>query len=311
MNIEDLDFQDIDLGYEISRSKKSTRKKKYTKNKISIDSIEVCNTKKDTKSSNRSISLDSIKICKNPIKSKVHSNISLDSIQTLVTHKRYTKSDVGTLSIAEPKIQNKSVIGMVAKKNHRTNKNSTTKPDRVSLTRHPYKRKEALLTKSERILYKFLTKHLPNTVDIMVKVRLADIIEVDNSVTTDSKYFYNIACKQIGFLICDKTDLSIICAVEIRDNIKNNIDRHERDKFVKEVLYDCGIRLVRLKCKPIDIEKKDIREIENLVYEYQAPKCPVCKVPMGVNESKRKRNYGHRFYGCINFPSCRENIDID
>jgi hypothetical protein len=148
-------------------------------------------------------------------------------------------------------------------------------------------------------------------VTVLAKVRIADIIKVDEQITRDSKYFYQIAYKHIDFIICNKADLDIICAVELDDFTHDTDERHERDRFVEEVLYECKIKLFRIKFKIMCIEERDIREIVNEVYRHQAPNCPVCKTKMDVYESKRKRNAGHRFYGCINYPNCRETIDID
>jgi HJR/Mrr/RecB family endonuclease len=42
--------------------------------------------------------------------------------------------------------------------------------------------------------------------------------------------------------------------------------------------------------------------------DYRTPTCPQCDVKMKVKESKKGRNAGNPFWGCVNFPRCRQTL---
>jgi hypothetical protein len=60
------------------------------------------------------------------------------------------------------------------------------------------------------------------------------------------KAFNKIAAKHFDFLLCDKEDLSVACAIEIDDASHNSKRRQERDEFLKGVCANKGTFLVLL-----------------------------------------------------------------
>ena len=152
---------------------------------------------------------------------------------------------------------------------------------------------------------------------IMPKVRLADVIQVNPYGPKNNKALYKIAYKHLDFLIMTPAPkLELLCAVELDDYTHNTKDRVLRDNFVDSVLQDCDIKLFRVKVRIGDIKPEHLRGIEACIIEHFAPKCPDCGRPMTMKSSSRKRNYGHRFYGCIGWwetgeKHCGKTIDID
>lgn len=214
------------------------------------------------------------------------------------------------LEFTKPVTNNKFISAVALKTYEKIQEDKKEVLEKVNMD-YPYKRKEKFMTNAELYLYNFLVENLPSYVVVLPKVRLADVVDVDRRITMDDKYLYKIAYKHIDYLICDAKSLEIICAIELDDYTHEPQERVEADIFKEEVLKICGIKLHRIGFRILSIEKSDIREIENDIYRYYTPKCPLCGSDMVFRESRYEKNYGHRFYGCSKFPKCSKTIDID
>lgn len=112
-------------------------------------------------------------------------------------------------------------------------------------TYYPY-HKKYLLTKNEYYFYKKLKEITePLNLQILAKIRLADLIEVNKGL--DSRkwgmYFGKIKAKHIDFAIAE--DMKIIALIELDDYTHKREDRQERDIFVNDVLAQTGYTLIR------------------------------------------------------------------
>lgn len=180
-------------------------------------------------------------------------------------------------------------------------------------TNFPYIR-GVLLTNAEKQLFYFMSNQLDRKEQVLIfpKVRLADVIEVDEKITLNKKPFYKIASKHIDYLMVDKQTLEIICAVELDDFTHDNDASRERDCFVMEALYNVGIETIRIKTPIKTICKADIEMLDEKLNEYFAPDCPYCGIKMRPRKSTNRNNKGHRFYSCPNYLNgCRYTINID
>ena len=105
-----------------------------------------------------------------------------------------------------------------------------------------------LLTKNEWDFYKKMKvvadKH---DLHIIAKVRLADLVEVDDYLTGNAfnKYFWKIQAKHVDFVLCNPSNLAVLAIVELDDNSHNaSADRAERDDFVDKVLTKCNYKII-------------------------------------------------------------------
>jgi len=109
----------------------------------------------------------------------------------------------------------------------------------------PY-HKTYLLTKYEYAFYHKLRPIADRyNLQILAKVRLADLVEVDGGLdrNTRFRYFGKISSKHIDFVIAD--DMRVMLLIELDDNSHNSEERIERDKFVEKVLEVSGYKLIR------------------------------------------------------------------
>lgn len=120
---------------------------------------------------------------------------------------------------------------------------------------YPYKKK-LILTKNEYYFYNNLKEIInPLNLQILTKIRLADLIEVDkNKVGKDfMKYFGKIKSKHIDFAITD--NMKVIFLIELDDNSHQKEERKERDSFVNNALLNVGYTVVRTNGN-LDVIKK-------------------------------------------------------
>lgn len=174
--------------------------------------------------------------------------------------------------------------------------------------------KVPLLTDAETQFYHYMRNHLCQIEKIVIfpKVRLADIVNVDENLTRDNKYLWKITNKHVDFLICNAFTLETICVVELDDYTHETEEGKARDLFIMQVLYEAGIKIARVKSRIRDIQSKDLDLANEYINQALAPKCPYCGITMIPRKQTTGNHVGHRFYGCANYMSgCRHTIDID
>ncbi len=176
----------------------------------------------------------------------------------------------------------------------------------------PYKVKP-LFSNAERQFYLYMSNNLIFNEKIIIapKVRLGDLADVVNESLVNKDSFYKIAYKHVDYVILDRDTLDVICVVELNDFTHMTDKGSDRDKFVYSVLDRVGIKFVRIDTPVADVNKSTLELIEFYIAEHFSPKCPYCKSHMTVHKSYNARNYGHRFWGCDNYPKCCYTIDID
>ena len=104
-----------------------------------------------------------------------------------------------------------------------------------------------LLTKNEWDFYKKMKVVADRyNLHIIAKVRLADLVEVDNYLTGNAfnKYFWKIQAKHVDFVLCNPENLAVIAILELEDGSHNTAERAKRDNFVDKVLKKCGYKII-------------------------------------------------------------------
>lgn len=137
------------------------------------------------------------------------------------------------------------IVKALKAKNNHISEDLTQLQDIENSDYFPY-HKKLLLTKNEYYFYKRL-KELTDSVNlqILAKVRLADLIEVNNGLSKQewSKYFSKIKAKHIDFAIVQ--DMKIVMLIELDDNSHSSATRETRDYFVEKALTTAGHLFVR------------------------------------------------------------------
>lgn len=198
----------------------------------------------------------------------------------------------------------------------------------------PYRLRDDFLSPAELSYFQVLKSVLGSKAAICAKVRVADLLFVTNK-TEYLKYFNKIVGKHIDFLICDAATMKPALAIELDDSSHNRARRKKRDHFIEEALIAAGFPLLRVtaqrqysqqqvidQLKPYLLKSKSVQPDKDEVetgapkvtsiekQETSAPICPKCGSPMALRVANQGKHKGKRFYGCTNYPQCRELIPI-
>lgn len=130
----------------------------------------------------------------------------------------------------------------------------------------PYVRNERFLTPSEKKFYFLLRERTPEEIMICPKVRLADILAVENGNKHYMTHFNKISQKHVDFVLCDASDMEILCAVELDDSSHELKDRKKRDKFVNRAFEAAGVDIIHIPLKS-EFDDEDFLFIESYLEE--------------------------------------------
>lgn len=110
---------------------------------------------------------------------------------------------------------------------------------------YPYKRQASLLTPSEMAFYNVLKTACPADLQIMVKVRLGDIITCAPHLWHKG-YGPRISAKHIDFVLTHPQNMVPVLAIELDDSSHKRPDRVARDKFVDNAMVAANMPLLRI-----------------------------------------------------------------
>ena len=198
----------------------------------------------------------------------------------------------------------------------------------------PYRLRDDFLSPAEFSFYKVLSSVVGPQVTIQSKVRMADIFFVARP-NENRSYFGKISQKHLDFLVCDSITMKPVFGVELDDSSHNRNSRQERDEFIESVCEAAGLPLLRfpaqrdydareiaLRVQPFLKEKATLSttpppaqtqpqaqpqtQTESGNPVSTVPICPKCGIPMVLRKVTKGDNAGKLFYGCKNFPNCRQ-----
>jgi ssDNA-binding Zn-finger/Zn-ribbon topoisomerase 1 len=189
----------------------------------------------------------------------------------------------------------------------------------------PYRKVKALFTPAERSFLGVLQHAVGNNATVFGKVRVADVVETAPHLKwrDQLRAFNKISAKHFDFLLCDKEDLSVACAIELDDASHNSKRRQERDEFLKGVCEAAGVPLIQIPAKSAYV----ISEVRGLLPRYLTVKdtpdprpssapatlapestskvCPNCSTVMVKRVAKNGKHAGKSFWACKAYPKCK------
>ncbi len=136
-------------------------------------------------------------------------------------------------------------------------------------------------------------------------------------------YFSRIAQKHLDFLVCDSATMKPLLGIELDDSSHKQENRQERDDFVDRVFEAAGLPLLRLPVQREYNTKEVAAKIAPLLMDRISPAtlplqpeinkqgtaiplCPKCGISMILRTASQGDNKGKQFYGCSNYPRCKE-----
>jgi len=185
-----------------------------------------------------------------------------------------------------------------------------------------YRKLDVLFTPAERSFLGVLNQAIYEDTIVFGKVRVADILAPKKGTTRSiwQKAFNKISSKHFDFVLCNKADLSVLCAIELDDRSHNQSKQKKRDAFVEGACKSANFPLIRFVAKATytvnDIQKALSQDLPNLqndainhpLVELEVPAvktCPKCSSELVTRTSKKGKTAGNEFLGCSAFPKCR------
>jgi len=152
----------------------------------------------------------------------------------------------------------------------------------VQPAEYPYRKIDILFTPAERSFLDVLNQATGENTQIFGKVRVADVIAPKKGMPRSDwqKAFNKISGKHFDFLLCDKKDLSALCAIELNDSSHNSKKRKDRDIFIEGACWSANVPLIQFAARAT----YNISEIQNSLNAF----LPVSVVPKPANESERQ-----------------------
>jgi hypothetical protein len=187
----------------------------------------------------------------------------------------------------------------------------------------PYRRRDDFLSPSEISFYHVLLSIVGNQATVCPKVGLTDLFFVARP-NENQAYRNQIAQKHLDFLLCAPKSMRPLVGIELDDTSHARADREERDEFVDKVFQVAGLPLLHVQAQ----SSYNANELSSRLAQYLTPSseptklspvnaasvtpplCPKCGVPMVVRTASRGEHQGKPFYGCPNYPRCREMVSI-
>ncbi|MDO9556574.1 MAG: DUF2726 domain-containing protein [Coriobacteriia bacterium] len=186
----------------------------------------------------------------------------------------------------------------------------------------PYRLRDDFLSPSELSFYRVLASAVGDRALVCPKVNLADLFFVVKP-NENQAYRNKIDRKHVDFLLCDPQSLCPLVGVELDDKSHQREDRQARDEFVNQVFAAAGLPLLHVPAQAgysataLAASLSPYMSIETTPVSVRpeptigtAPICPKCGVAMVVRTANRGDKRGQAFYGCTNYPKCRETAQI-
>jgi len=113
---------------------------------------------------------------------------------------------------------------------------------------YPYQKAKTLFSPAERSFLGVLDQVVGSEFRVFGKVRIADVATVRTMSNRSAwqKAFNRISSKHFDFIVCNSSDLSIVCAVELNDKSHQKNTRKLRDEFVIGVCNAISLPLVEV-----------------------------------------------------------------
>jgi len=182
-----------------------------------------------------------------------------------------------------------------------------------------YSKVEALFSSAERSFYGVLKQAVEGKAEVFAKVRVADVLMPAKGQGRSGwqKAFNKVSRKHFDFLVCNSSDLSVLCAVELDDKSHQKKSRQERDVFLTSACESANVPLVNVKAQA----SYSVAEVKGSISSYvpglveenasveQSPEgrnvCPKCSTTLVKRIAKKGTHAGKVFMACSAYPKCR------
>jgi hypothetical protein len=112
----------------------------------------------------------------------------------------------------------------------------------------PYVRSAHLFSPAERSFLQVLDQVVGDNARIFGKVRVADVVVPGEGITGSGRKeaYHKVSGHRFDFLLCNRNDLSVICAIALDDGIRRLKGTSHTTAFLSEVCHAAGVPLIHV-----------------------------------------------------------------
>lgn len=192
----------------------------------------------------------------------------------------------------------------------------------------PYRVRDDFLSPAELSFYHVLSSVIAPKAVVLTKVGLSDIFFVTRPHENRSAS-NRIAQKHVDFLLCEPQTMRPLVGIELDDASHRRADRRERDAFVNQVFEAADLKLLHVQVQRtynrdeiagqvLPFLSRNATNVQDLITttpldhppitsaSVTQPICRKCGISMVLRTATRGDNQRQQFYGCVNYPRCRE-----
>lgn len=187
-----------------------------------------------------------------------------------------------------------------------------------------YALRDDFLTPAEANFYRVLCATIGERHLVFAKVRLADLIYAPRQ---EGQYaaWQRINRKHIDFVLCDPQTVRPVLAIELDDRSHQRPDRVQRDAFVDQVFAAVNLPLIHIPAR----HSYNTQGLSALLAEALAQPgssapgelpstagstetrvCERCGGAMRLRTASQGQHKGQQFWGCSNYPRCRNVVAV-
>lgn len=192
---------------------------------------------------------------------------------------------------------------------------------------YPVTVRDPLLSPVETQFYQVLMAVAGKRVQVLVKMRLADLFKVKAGVSPEkvkgnAAFIRRIEGRSVDFVLCERYTLRPLLAVELYDHSQPKATRKHRDAWLDKVFKSAKLPILHLVAQgQYNAKALSVRiapYMSTVVYqrgidlpEYAlAPRCPCCNTPM-VKRTVISGDYkGKTYFACQDYPNCCERLPL-
>ena len=200
-----------------------------------------------------------------------------------------------------------------------------------AVDRYPYHLRDDFLSPAELDFYRILVPATAGWAVVCPKVRLGDLFK---AVTPEYRRWRvatnKVNQKHVDFVLCEPQTMAPLLGIELNDSSHRREDRRKRDTFVVRTFAAAGLPLAGIKVQrsyPADRLARFLRQKAGATEAGSPaateatsaggngesapagpPVCPTCGAEMVLRTARRGPNAGNQFWGCANYPGCREIV---
>lgn len=201
---------------------------------------------------------------------------------------------------------------------------------RRSVVVMPYVATGPLLSTQEMTFLALLQAVVVSNVAVLCKVRVVDVIKPRSGLKPSvwRSWFDLIVQKEFDFVLCNRSNFSVLAVIELDDSSRNNVERHKRNQFLKAACDIASVPALIVNA-PASIVVEDLRREltaligEAIVAPAPAPApaagngyvfgggstdsvcCPRCESALVLRKVKTGRLAGQAVRLCSRYPECR------